>query len=416
MEASNRASDADVDANADAAVDAAVDAPDPTVRVHVPGFGPFTVLFYDPSHQLVATRTTDSAGRASAPLPLGGTVIAAPVPQASELGAIFGVEPGDDIEFPGEVLEQRLQMKITVPSRAATAAMDVGSRCGSNTATSNVVSVFTKVKCRGETFAVLAQALNHQGQVAAAQRGNVTMPFGPMPTGALTGEWLAAEHQTVTITNGDLPITGLFAQYPVLEGHAVAFGGGSQSLSIGANATQTMSYTVAPSSTVDGRQLEILFRLDDRFQRVHHVIPPTPLAVDVDFAAEQLPWYDLSIRNGYDVASRKVPLTRSAGAALDGQFVKIVVQTDTTQIVKEWHCIVPPDWTEFTLPELPAEFQKWDPSGPAVLSRSVAAKGVSASSYQGYDDLRRGVPLTKENGSFYNTSVYLYECGTCQGH
>lgn len=408
-------SGADADAAVDGAIDSGIDAADPTVRVHVPGFGPFTVLFYDPSNQLVATRTTDSAGRASAPLPQGGTVVAAPVPQASELQAMFGVEPGDNIEFPGEVLVQGTRMNITVPPRAATTAIDVGSRCGSSTQTSRIVTVFTNVKCRGETFPVLAQA-QFQGQVAAAQRGNVTMPFGPMPTGELTGEWLAAAAQTVTITNGALPIRGLFAQYPVLEGHVLAVTGGSQLLSIDANATQTISYTAAPSSTVDGRQLEILFRLDDRFQRVHHVIPPSPAAVDVDFAAEQLPWYDLSIRDGYDIASRTVPLTRSAGAALDVQLVKIGVRTDFTEVGKVWNCIVPPDWTEFTLPVLPAEFQKWDPSGPAVLSRGIAAKGVSASSYQGYDDFRRGVPVTKEHGSFYNTSVYLYECGSCQGH
>ncbi len=400
----------------DAAPDAPVDAAPVDVRVRVshPTPAGYTVLFYGPDHQLVARTTTDAAGLAVAALPQGGTVLVVTDPvmgSIDELRAIFGVEPGDELHI-GPVIDEPPTephpsggdtMAMTVPSRPGASIYRVGTRCGIGGAGATSMTLFLEAGCQG-ALAALAVAQDGSQQLLAAQRGTVT---GGAGSGALSGAWLDPEAATMSIMAGADAVGAYSLLAPWVEGHWMPALGFESHVPIAAGATGTLSWPTAPASTVDARLFRVVFSrtaVPGSFQRFMRIHPPFQAAFQFDIAAEQLPWYSPAVVNSYDVATRKASLARSSGAALDGQLVRIQFE-DEFSFPGAWNCVIPPDWTEVTLPVLPADLARFDPSAPQLDTRQVAPTAVSSSVYPGYAEFRRGTPQPLAIGSSYNVTA-----------
>jgi hypothetical protein len=177
-------------------------------------------------------------------------------------------------------------------------------------------------------------------------------------------------------------------------------------VSAAAGATGTLSWPAAPASTLDGRLFRVVFTragFTTEYQRHMRIHAAAETALAFDVPAQALPWYSYATVHSYDVATRKASFPRSAGAPLDGQLIRVQFDGEFT-VSKGWNCIVPPDWTELTLPVLPADLARFDPSSPQIDIRQVVPTGISASTYPGYAELRRGTPLPIEVGSYYNVT------------
>jgi hypothetical protein len=67
-----------------------------------------------------------------------------------------------------------------------------------------------------------------------------------------------------------------------------------------------------------------------------------------------------------------------------------------------WTLVMPPNATEVVMPVLPWPNVDRDTTHGVIIQ--ATATSIRASSYDGYGDLRRGVPLTSSIGSFYDTT------------
>jgi hypothetical protein len=117
----------------------------------------------------------------------------------------------------------------------------------------------------------------------------------------------------------------------------------------------------------------------------------------IDGRTDGLPWYQA---RSYDRLQRKLMVSRPADPTIDGQMAEVDFEGDFFHY--HWTLVMPPNATEIVMPALPWSNVDRDTTHGVIIQFS--ATSIRASSYDGYGDLRRGVPLTWSIGSFYDTT------------
>jgi hypothetical protein len=395
--------DAAVDAMPDAAVDAMPDAmpdaADPTVRVRVPTDFVSEVAFYSPSNELIALVIADADGLASAAMPAGGTVIVIPDPVTRDLDglrALFGVKPGDDIKLAAENIPFFSDaMTITVPPKDGAAVYRAGTRCGGGGGGSAAtITAFLVHECQ-PPLSIVLHAEDADGTVIGALRGTSSSTTSAI----LMGPYLAPDVVSLQFTNGDREALLQAILYPVVDNQPLNELNKEQHRPLEVEQAATFSFATAPTDTVDARMLQFGLSTPDgkgqRYQRVQAANDPT---FTFDDRVEGLPW---SGNRQYDRMQRKLTLGPLAVTGIDGKIAELRLSGDPFRDV-HWTLVIPPDATEIVMPTITNP--NLDPTSRPSTQIVISAFAIRASSYDGYDDLRRGVPVTAGVGSYYDVT------------
>jgi hypothetical protein len=396
--------DASVDALSDASVDAMPDAmpdaQDPTVRIRVPTDFMTDVAFYSPSNELIALVTADADGLASAAMPAGGTVIVIPDPVTRDLDglrALFGVKPGDDIRLAAEqVAFFSDAMTIIVPPKDGAAVYRADTRCGGGGATTTTITAFLVHDCQ-PPLSIVLHAEAADGTVIGALRGTSSSTT----SATLMGPYLAPDVVSLQFTNGDREAVLQAILFPVVDNQPLNQLNTEQHRPLEVEQAATFSFATAPMAIVDARMLQFGLSTPDgkgqSYLRVQATNDPT---FTFDARVQGLPWWG---NPQYDRMQRKLTLGPMAVTGIDGKIAQLRLSSDPFRDV-HWTLVIPPDATEIVMPTItnPTLDPTSRPNTQIVLSTSA----IRASSYDGYDDLRRGVPVTAGVGSYYDVTSH----------
>lgn len=392
------------DAMPDGTVDAPIDARDPVVRVRTQTdspIGPYDVLFYSPGNELIATVTVDHDGVASAAMPDGGTVLVMPDPVTRDLDglrAVFGVKPGDDIKLfpPVEPPVGTTAMAITVPARDGAAVYRAGTRCGGGGSSTTTITAFVSLECQ-PPLAIVAHAEDAGGTVIGALRGTSSSTS----SATLEGPFLDPDVVSLQITNGDREVSMSAVLFPVVDDSILNDLNQERHRPLAVDEAATLDFATAPAAIVDARRLDIFFGTSDgRGQSYQRVRAATESALTFDARTEGLPWY---VSRQYDLIQRKLTLSPMADPAIDGQIARITFESDPFLDVR-WTLVIPPDATEVVMPAIANS--RFDPTTRPDVRILLTTSAIRASSYDGYDDLRRGVAVTSSVGSYYDVTTF----------
>jgi hypothetical protein len=394
--------DAMVDASPETMVDAMPDARDPLVRVHVPANVPgrYSAAFYDPANHAIAIVTVGADGIASAMMPDGGLVVVTPDPVTGgaidNVRALFGVEPGDDIKLvPPEPFNANESLPITVSPQDGTAVYRAGTSCGGGGSRTTDMTLFLISDCKlPQPIIVQAEDSDDvEARVIGAYRSSLTST-----SSTVTGTYVPSETVSVQITNSSMDVTAGTVMFPVVEDRLLnELNRGSRPVSIGTDQGATISSTTVPGSMIDARRIQLLFGTSFGSQTYQRMLAPTQTVFAFDGRTDGLPWYQA---RGYDPVQRKLTVSRAADPAIDGQVAEIDFEGDFFRY--HWTLVMPPNATEVVMPVLPWPNVDRDTTHGVIIQ--ATATSIRASSYDGYGDLRRGVPLTSSIGSFYDTT------------
>jgi hypothetical protein len=402
------APDASADAMADASADAMPDARDPTVRIRLssdPFTGTFEVRFYSPRNELIAMVTAPRGSVASAAMPEGGTVLVMPDPVAGDFDGVrglFGVKPGDDIALSSpETPRGTDEMPITVPAMAGTAVYRAATRCGGGGSITPVVTARISLGCQ-PPLPIVVHAEDASGTVLGALRGTSSSTT----SATLAGPYLAPEVVALQFTNGDRAASFGAGLVPVVGNDPMDdLSQSSSGGQLAVHETATLRMATEPAAIVDARRFNIFWSAvgggNQQHLRVHAATDST---VTFDAAVDGLPWHGPP---RYDALQRKLTLGAPPGAVaagIDGQIALISLEPDAGQTIR-WTLVIPPDVSEVVIPEFPDT--RFDPSTRFGVNIMISsAQAIRASSYAGYDDFRRGVPVTLPVGSFYDVTSW----------
>jgi hypothetical protein len=394
--------DAMADASPETVVDAMPDARDPLVRVHVPASVPglYSAAFYDPANHAIAIVTVGADGIASAMMPEGGLVVVTPDPVTGRLDsvrALFGVEPGDDIKLfpPAESFNASEQLPITVSPQDGTAVYRAGSSCGGGGSRTTDMTLFVIRDCQlPQPIIVQAEdSEDAEARVIGAYRSTLTST-----SSTVTGTYVPSETMSVQITNSSMDIDAETIMFPVVQDRLLnELNRGSRWVSIGTGQGATISATTVPGSMIDARRIELLFGTSFGTQIYERMLAPTQTVFTIDGRTDGLPWYQA---RSYDRLQRKLMVSRPADPTIDGQMAEVDFEGDFFHY--HWTLVMPPNATEVVMPALPWSNVDRDTTHGVIIQSS--ATSIRASSYDGYGDLRRGVPVTWSIGSFYDTT------------
>lgn len=389
----------------DAMADAMPDARDPTVRVHIessaPG-GSWDVVFYAPNNELIARVTAGADGLASAAMPDGGTVLVAPDPVTEDpdgLRALFGVKPGDDIRLvPFPRPRGTGTMTLTVPAEDGTAVYRAVARCAGGSGRTTTMTAFYDFGCQ-VPLPILVRTEDDSGNMISALRGTLSS----LTSATITGDYLAPQTISLQITNGDRANSMSASVFPVL---------GQDTLNLSQDRFQSvvpgqsiaLAMAVPPAATIDARAFDLSFGAGEGGrggQSYHRVRPASESTFTFDASVEGLPWYG---DRRYDPVLRKLTLPLAADPTIDGQTAEFIFERDP-QLNLHWTLVIPPDATQIVMPPIPDP--RYEPgTGPNVTMIRLTTTAIRASSYNGYEDLLRGVPVTYPVGSYYDVTVF----------
>lgn len=395
--------DASPETMVDAMPDAMVDARDPLVRVHVPPsvLGLYSAAFYDPANHAIGVVTIGADGIASAMMPDGGLVVVTPDPVAGtaidSVRAVFGVEPGDDIQLfpPASSGIASEQLPITLSPQDGTAVYRAATSCGGGGSRTTDMTLFLIRDCPlPQPIIVQAEdSEDAEARVIGAYRSTLTST-----SSTVTGTYLPSETVSVQITSSSMDVDAQTIMFPVVADQLMnQLNRGSRWVPIGTGQGATISATTVPGSLIDARRFEVLLGARFGTQIYDRMLAPTQTVLTLDGRTDGLPWYDAS---GYDRGLRKFTVSRAADPAIDGQMADIDFEGDFFRY--HWTLVMPPNATEVVMPSLPWSNVDRDVTHGVIIQST--ATSIRASSYNGYDDLRRGVPVTWSIGSFYDTT------------
>jgi len=343
------------------------------------------VLFFDKDGALVAEETSDDDGVATATVPAGSTVVLVPPgPEAGERVTleIFGVQPGDVIRFEslddsddGEFLGE---MTINVPPLKGEYTYHAANGCSESETSDTAITLSFYSECveDGE-FDVVAWVSDADGGVVDhAVKHDTFVAMDP----SNIAEWQGNKEIDLHFTS--VPSTASSVRVgatPVSGSHS--FGTGMLYLT-NFDGPELELTALAAKSFGDAIDIELAYDPSEETlgqQRATYRVTPDTSSLPLPLDAELLPFYGAAV---YDASERRLSWTRTSGAAPDGQYVYINAEEKSGDRV-EVLAVVPPDWTEVTLPELPEEHEDMYPADPEQLS--VAAIGVEVSDQDGYD-------------------------------
>ncbi len=336
------------------------------------------VVVVDSAGAVAADTTTDEDGVATADgIEAGSTMIiliaAAPAgaPPGSQALVIAGIEPGDDIRIEGEDREgERLgAMNVTWPPFAGASNYYVDTGCSSTVTNDTITTLDFFLGCApGGEIAALIRAVDG-ADTTLAWLGGVGL-FDPDQPFALDDTWAAPRNLGVTLS--DIPSEAREARIGLRPWRAgVTF----QRLDLPAITlvadTAELSLPL-PRGFADSDVVTLDFQpnqpqLGSNSLAVRVVTGET--ALDVAVAGELVPWYGFPL---YDGQTRTFEWTRTSGRDPDAQFV-VTFWSDKDATAGATFIMVPPGVSSFTVPELPAGYERILPSNPADMGIQVQA-------------------------------------------
>lgn len=383
------------------------------------------VLFFGPDGELIEETSTDEDGKTAATVPPGSVVV---IPALLESGervgiAVFAVQPGDELVFPSPAEEPPQGLSLGTMNIEAPALDEGGgdifyrayNGCGSyeQSDTSifsgdNALEFFERCVTDGEADVLVRAFESASGDVIETTSKHITV----MDTGLISfAAWKGVDDLEIAITDvpaevhtarlGVTPIKGGLGYEAVTTPSIEPDGELDVSLAkldtFGNRLQMTVEYEATQSNL--GGQLAMYMLAPDESD--------LPLALD----DELLPWFG---QPGFSEADRHLTWTRTAGGREpDAAYIILSGNRKSDDERVTWVAVVPSDWTEVTLPELPADYDDNAPEGYAFAGGAVIA--IETNEYDGYEIRRVGVkpfldsiegpPPSTEIGSAWRLSI-----------
>ena len=336
------------------------------------------VLLVDTSGAVVADTLTDAGGVASADgVEAGSTLIvliAAPpsgAPAGSQALIVTGVEPGDDIHIDAESDEgaRRGMMNVFWGPMDGAFNYEVSNGCETTTTNDQVATMTFYEACTPDGQAsALIRALDDAGFTLGWLGGSTTFAEGdPLDLG---GAWTAPRDLAVTLT--DIPS----------EAQRVSIGLRPAKAGVGYNRVNLPVFDLSddslqiqlatPRAFADSDLVTLSFQPNQPSFGENSLavrIPPDQTELDVAVAEELVPWYSFPL---FDGETRTFSWARSSGREADAQFVAMF-WSDKVGTAGATFVMVPPDVTSVTLPELPAEVERFLPDNASSVGVQVQA-------------------------------------------
>ena len=346
------------------------------------------VVLVDSAGEVAADTVTDADGVATADdIEAGSTLIVlfaeapAGVPTGSQAMVIVGVEPGDDIRIDAENREGAPlgAMNIVWEPFAGASNYHVDTGCSSTTTNDTITTLDFSLGCApGGEIAALVRAVDGV-DTTLAWLGGISL-FDPDQPFDLGGGWAAPRDLHVTLS--DLPPEARQARIGLRPSRAgVLFQRVDLAvLDLVADTAEVdvplpRAFTDSDVVSVDFQPNQPGFGENSLAMRVAANATELPVAV----AGELVPWYGPPL---FDSQARTLHWTQSSGLEPDAQFV-LMFWTDKDSASGATYMMLPPGPSSVTLPELPAEYERFLPANPAnVAIQLQAAESTDLDGYR----------------------------------
>jgi hypothetical protein len=389
---------------ADAAVDAAPDAADEadrvdvTVRARTAEAGPDTTaiaIFADSTGTVVQHGAVDADGNAHAYLPGGGSVTVLQVvaqndDRAAELTTFRGVEPGDHLHAGGSPAgpvqageETYMTAAVTPPANPGGNVPVLLTPCGGGgpNGTPGQFSLTFLDRCVTPTFDLLALADD-----ASLQRYFVWQPGVAYESGGaftVDSDWAPVATTELEMRNVEANLSRVFAKlWTIVGGRPIEMD--RRGVEVPEPGTQSVSLIYPPGAgdaiVIEANEVRGLQIIDSHVR----VVPTgTPIGA-IDFAALPVP----KVTFGPSQTRERVTWTQTGAGEPDARIVFWTGHRDELHRIA-WVFIEDPSTPALTeLPELPAEYDDYDPALGTILLDGAAVVYVDYDHLDGYDAAR----------------------------
>jgi hypothetical protein len=351
-----------------------------------------TVIFLDPTDEVLSETTTDETGTATGDIGGGGNVVlivddSTPTPLVH---AYLDVQPGAVLEF-GRVVGAATAASVTVPAQDGATQYLVTTSCGLGASSTPVVDV---VLC-GDADDVYVQATSGATLLGALYAADVAAA----PTITVPGTYAGTRQVTITATG--VPATATSVDFiGALHGETVPYVFGTLFNQPGNTATVTV-----PDVAGSALGWETLIAFSGHPSQAVFSNRPVAADVTVDLGAQLLP--DLSAIS-FDVDGRTISWSAD-GAGVDHVLASVRATRLGGGGGLEWHFSRAGGATTLHVPHLPASHEaanflstdalEIDVSGVRVTDPAAAARLATAPFepatlvFRGYPD---DVDLTTE--------------------
>jgi len=350
------------------------------------------VVLVDTAGQITADVETDSDGVASADdIEAGSTMIiliATPptgAPTGNQALVIVGVEPGDDIHIDpeGHSGAGAGPMTVSWPSHGVNNyQLSTGCRDGSSGGTTTDMTFDDDCLVDGDAQ-IMIRAVDDGGNTVGWVGG--TVPFSTPGAFDVAGPWADPRMLDVTLT--DIPSEALRVRPGVLPVRGgLPFVDASEP-SVDLTDNTMVVHAAMPTVFADSALVTLAFEPNQP------TLGGTSLArgverdadsLDIALADELLPWYGTPL---LDVPTRTFSWTRTSGHQADAQYLLMFWTDKGVPDERLTLVMVPPELTEVTLPELPAEYETFLPVNAEQVGIQIQA--AESSELDGYRGARQ---------------------------
>jgi hypothetical protein len=350
------------------------------------------VVLVDTSGDVAADTMTDADGVATADdIEAGSTMIilvATPptgVPVGTQALVIAGIEPGDDIHIDPEDTEgERLgAMNISWPVFDGAQNYVVSNGCSTGTTNDTVTNLDYYEGCTpGNDATVLIRAIDGADTTLGWLGDTTAFADGqPFDVG---GTWSAP--RAVEITVSDIPSEAQRVNVGLHPARGAVSYGSVSLPEIELTEDPVVTHLAAPRSFADSNQVTLSFLPNQPSFGENGLalrVAASETELGVALADELLPWYGVPL---FDSPTRTFSWARSSGLDPDAQFIAMFWM-DKDATAGATFVMVPPGVTSITVPELPAEIERFLPDNPSQVSIQVQAG--EASDLDGYRAARQ---------------------------
>jgi hypothetical protein len=350
------------------------------------------VVVVDTGGRVAADLTTDDQGVATADgVEAGSTLIIliagppAGAPAGTQALVIAGVEPGDDIQIPTENREEtRLgPMNVTWEPFGGASNYHVDTGCSSGTTNDSILTLDFYLGCApGGEIAALVRAVDG-ADTTLAWLGGVGL-YDPDQPFALGGGWGAPRDLKVTLS--ELPSEARQARIGLRPSRAGILFQRVDLPAVELDPDTVEVHLPTPRAFADSDLVTLGFQPNQPGFGENTLamrVAPDASELSVGVAGELVSWYGAPL---YDSEVRSFHWARSSGLEADAQFLLMFWQDKDTASGATF-IMVPPGITSVTVPELPAEYERFLPTNPATVG--IQLQAAEASDLDGYRAARQ---------------------------
>ncbi len=350
------------------------------------------VVLVDTAGAVAADTTTDGGGVASADdIEAGSTMIIliatppAGAPTGNQAIVIAGVEPGDDIHIDPEGYSGAGAgpMTVTWPSHGVN-NYQLSTGCRDSSSGGTTIDMNFDDDCLVNSEAqIMIRAVDDGGATVGWLGG--TVAFSTPGTFDAAGPWADPRMMDVTLT--DIPSEALRVRpgvTPIRGG--LPFVAASEPTVDLADSTVVV-HPAMPTVFADSALVTLELEPNQPTiggNQLAKVVERDADSLDIALADELLPWYGTPL---LDVPTRTFSWARTSGSEPDAQFLLMFWTDKGVPDQRLTLVMVPPDLTEVTLPELPAEYEVFLPTNAEQIGIQIQA--AESSELDGYRAARR---------------------------